>query len=146
MRYFIFVLVAVIFPVGVRVRCKALSGMSSLHVYAMSDVSFFNPSHGFDGFALNWTRHHSAELGLRTSFYCRQKFDRVDAHLHRFQEDLEAFPTVVHRPDESVLLTFTECFHPLSSSWTCQPSTPSWVLTLCSLLLTSVWYVRCGIG
>ena len=55
---------------------------------------------------------------------------RVDAHLRRSEEDLEAFPTIVHRPAESVLLTFT--------SWTCQPSFSSWVLTLCSLLLTSV--------
>ena len=40
MRYFIFVLAAVFFPVSVRVCSKALSGISSLHVYAMSDVSF----------------------------------------------------------------------------------------------------------
>ena len=41
---------------------------------------------------------------------------RVDAHLRRSEEDLEAFPTVVHRPAETVLLTFTECFHPLLST------------------------------
>ena len=29
----------------------------------------------------------------------------------------QALLTVVHRPAESVLLRFTECFHPLSSSW-----------------------------
>ena len=54
-----FTLRAVIFPVSVRVCGKALPGSSSLHVYAMS---FFNPSHGYDRFALNWMRHHSAEL------------------------------------------------------------------------------------
>ena len=30
---------------------------------------------------------------------------------------VQALPTVVHRPAESVSLRFTECFHPLSSSW-----------------------------
>ena len=53
--------------------------------------------------------------------------------------------------DDAKLLKPGSCSWPLVSStvlhWiTCQPSTSSWVLTLCTLLLTSVWDVRCGIG
>ena len=64
---------------------------------------------------------------------------------------VQALPTVAHRPSESVLLRFTECFHPLSSSWYfVHPGTGrTQVLTLfnghypCFMLLKCRFYFRC---
>ena len=65
---------------------------------------------------------------------------------------LQALSTVVHRPDEGVLLRCTECGHPMSSSWyfvhprtgTTQVLTPSFGHYPCFVLHKRRCYFRSG--
>ena len=84
-------------------------------------------------------------VGDADTLWHLQFFNAVTLKSHRLIEEERS-----SRHDAKLLKPRTSP-RPLVSStallWdTCPPSSPSWVLTLRSLLLTSVWHVWCGIG